>query len=770
MKKALFLFILFPFALSAQEVSIAEGSYTGCGTFIVDSGMGPADYGPNENFTFVACPGDGETVLNLNWIIFDLVNPEDVMTIYDGADTDAPEIGSYTGFELQSQNITSGVGNTTGCLTLVFVSGPIGGGNFAAQLSCGAPCVAPVVNVETGLDNPALICPGQEITFDATGTVTGDGNTIVEYVWEFGDGSTQTTTGSVVTHTYENPGSFRLDLFVTDDNGCTNDNLADVILLVSTEPTFEGISTDVEVCVGQEVDITGAVQGVTWDPTPDPNLGGGFFIPDDQTQCFDSQLTFNSFAPGAVIESPDDFESFYVNMEHSFMGDLVISLVCPNGQSMIVHQQGGGGTYLGIPVDNDDANPTPGTGFDYWWAPDATNGTWAQASAGVATLPSGTYSSVQPWTLLNGCPLNGTWTIEICDLWSIDNGYVFDWGVTFAPDLYPDLISFTPTFGEDCDSTFWTGPNIVAQTENCNTATAQPTEPGTTTYTFNAINNHGCLYTQDVNIIAVQGPIAAVPEMLYFCGDPLNLDGSIENPNPGETYSYGWSPSELLSNPNLQNPSLSGLDEPTVFTLTVAPADAPECASSADVLVDIPPMPIGLNADDLEGCVGAVFGVAAPEQPEGWSFNYAWYNLDVSETEAIWDGEILQVSEDGLYELIVTMNEPCNYAASGQFSAFFELCELGDIPNIFSPNNDGINDTFRIDGLEFFTGSRLEVYNRWGTLVYESDNYQNNWRPSEDEVSEGTYFYVLSVNFQQPRGIEVFTGDVMIVRTTRPRR
>ena len=56
------------------------------------------------------------------------------------------------------------------------------------------------------------------------------------------------------------------------------------------------------------------------------------------------------------------------------MGDLVISIVCPNGQSMTVHQQGGGNTFLGEPIDN-DADGSLGVGFDYYWAPDASTGT-----------------------------------------------------------------------------------------------------------------------------------------------------------------------------------------------------------------------------------------------------------------------------------------------------------------------------------------------------------------------------------------------------------
>jgi gliding motility-associated-like protein len=767
MKQFLTLLFLAPLAMMAQEISIEAGSYTGCGAFILDSGMNTGDYNANENFAFVVCPEEPETVINLNWVIFDLPNDGDSMTIYDGPDTESPLIGTYTGFELQGQNVFSSESNTTGCLTFVFVSGALGGGNFAVGVSCGEPCFNPFVVVETEFDNPALVCPGQTITFDASATVTGENSEIVSWFWDFGDGETASTEGPVVEHEYANPGGYQINLTVTDDNDCQNNNLADLVLLVSTGPNFNGTSGDVEICLGQEVSITGQVEGVLFAASPDPNLGRGFVIPDDQTQCFDSQITFNGFAPNSTISSIDDFESFYVNMEHSFMGDLVISLICPNGQSMIVHQQGGGGTDLGIPVTGDELNPVAGTGFDYWWAPNATNGTWEQESGFVNTLPSGTYSSVQPWDLLVGCPLNGTWTIEICDLFGIDNGHVFDWGVFFAPELYPELLAFTPTFGAGCDDTFWSGPFVTSNSDDCNTATLQPTELGTFQYTYTAINNHGCEYTTSLEVEVTQGPLAQTDDLVYLCDNAATLNGSISNPDAGTTYTYEWSPAEFVNDPTAANTIAQNINEPTTFVLTVYPDGIPECNSSSEVLVEIPPQPEADDFDPITGCLGQIVDIGAPGQDPNWLFGYEWFNLEgIDPNAVVHDGQTIGVTESGLYQVVISLLEGCDYTASAEVEVTFDLCELGEIPNIFSPgNNDGINDVFRIEGLNFFSPSSLEVYNRWGTLIFQSDDYRNNWSPRREEAAEGTYFYILRVNF--PSGIETFTGTLTLVRTPR---
>ena len=75
-----------------------------------------------------------------------------------------------------------------------------------------------------------------------------------------------------------------------------------------------------------------------------------------------------------------------------------------------------------------------------------------------------------------------------------------------------------------------------------------------------------------------------------------------------------------------------------------------------------------------------------------------------------------------------------------------------EIPQGFSPNNDGTNDVFTITCIEDYPNAKLQIYNRYGTLVYKNNNYLNTWdgRPNtgilhkdEKRLPVGTYFYVL---------------------------
>lgn len=83
------------------------------------------------------------------------------------------------------------------------------------------------------------------------------------------------------------------------------------------------------------------------------------------------------------------------------------------------------------------------------------------------------------------------------------------------------------------------------------------------------------------------------------------------------------------------------------------------------------------------------------------------------------------------------------------------------IPNVFTPNGDGKNDTFEIIGLLLYQQNELSIINRWGNTVYEKKSYQNDW--TANGLSEGTYFYVLKVRSDNNQWQE-FKGYVTIMR------
>ena len=91
-----------------------------------------------------------------------------------------------------------------------------------------------------------------------------------------------------------------------------------------------------------------------------------------------------------------------------------------------------------------------------------------------------------------------------------------------------------------------------------------------------------------------------------------------------------------------------------------------------------------------------------------------------------------------------------------------------NIPGGFSPNNDGIDDTWKIQR-PFGTKISVQVFNRWGNAVYANDNYVNDWRGIGvnnfigENVVEGTYFYIVLAT-DRDGAIKKFAGSLTIVR------
>lgn len=543
---------LFVFALGssafAQQYSIASGSVTACTGVLEDTGGPSGQYGNGENHTIVICPDNPGDGISLLWAVFNLSgtgpNPPDRIRIWDGDNTGETFLGEYTGTDLQGLVVSATTFNSTGCLTVQFISNANGTGDFAAAISCFTPCERPTAVATMSEAVPALVCVGEPVTFDGSASFAAAGFNIVSYEWIFDDGTTDSN--PVTSHAFPVPGEYVVQLNLVDDNNCVNSNVVDLQVLVSTTPSFLGTVESVTTCLGATVDLSAVVTPVTWTGIPEANFGDGVYLPDDVGTPFTSELTFAQFDPGQLVTNVSDILSVCVSMEHSFMGDLVLSLTCPNGQVIIFHQQGGGGTYIGDANDGDgNQNPVPGTCWDYCWSPTATLGIWMDCAqfgttpnvmatpGGGTALTPGTYSSLQPFTNLVGCPLNGTWTFTSLDLWGADNGFLCNWSINFDPSIIPDVTQFTPVPGTSTlDSAYWAGPDLTTDPTNPLIAQSTPSSPGVFAYQFFVTDNFGCVYDTTVTVtIDPQVEIDAGADII-LCNDPEPMAGVVTANGP----------------------------------------------------------------------------------------------------------------------------------------------------------------------------------------------------------------------------------------------
>jgi gliding motility-associated-like protein len=574
-------------AARAQEFVLANGTVNTCVGALVDPGGGLAPYGDNEDVTMTICPDTPGQGITLSFLIAELSTagsaPTDRVEVYNGDGISAPLFGSFTGDDLEGQVFSATPDNPTGCLTIHFTSNEIGGGDLSAVIQCGTPCYPPVPTaLVLDHDLPAQVCLNEELTFDASGSTAATGQTIVSYAWDLDDGTN--ATGPIVSHTFDEAGEYLVRLTLTDDAGCVNTQQTSLQVLVGTTPSFLGTIEDQTVCEGATVQLFGAATATTWTGLPVIDLGGPIPLPDNVGVPFNSSLDFSVFPNGATLNNVNDLASICVDMEHSYMGDMVLTMTCPNGQSVNLHQQGGLGTFLG------DANATeppgsaaiPGTCFTYCFAPNAPNGTWVQCSQtgptpnvipvsqGTALAP-GTYTSVQSLNNLVGCPLNGTWTFTLIDQLAVDNGVICNWSINFDPSLYPDITTFTPVIGSTPDSVSWSGPGLSLDPLDAYSAVAVVNDPGVFDYTLSVTDNFGCTFDTTITITVTPAPVIDANVVVGpTCSDPATLFSSIvANPPPPPTCIYtliledsfgdGWDGGAQIT------VNISG--SPTVYTL-----------------------------------------------------------------------------------------------------------------------------------------------------------------------------------------------------------
>ena len=559
-----------------------ETEETCVGTF-VDAGNqedGTGNPYPDENFTYTLCPDNPGDAVSVSFAAFGLeTNPNgnnsDYLYIYDGPDAGSPGMGNYTGNTLQGLPVTATINNPTGCLTFVFQdNGPANttAPGWEANISCTTPCATPT-SVSSIL-NPVLpnpdslsigVCLNEPITFGDAGSFAEPGFNLEDWVWNFDDGSIDTLpAGSNVVHSFDEPGEYIVNLTVVDNNGCVSLNLQPLQILVSTIPLFNSVQST-PVCAGSPAFVDGnPVQSVTWTALPPQVVAGETYLADGAGFSYTSELNFDFFEDGATVENCDDLLSITVNMEHSYMGDLDLSMACPDGTtvSLMSFPNGGGGCFLGEAVD--DGSNLPGVGYDYGWSPNpdiATNindnANWTQTAyidnAGNNENNNianpGIYASEGNLCDLVGCPLNGTWTFSVLDNLAIDNGYIFEWGLNLNPALIPGVTTFTPTIGLEADSSFWAGPGIIDQDFDANYCDIILDDPGFYDYVFTVTNNFNCTFDTTLTIEVVEGPensITAGPDQV-FCGDPVQLQGAFVGGGPSPcgasqgttTYCYG---------------------------------------------------------------------------------------------------------------------------------------------------------------------------------------------------------------------------------------
>jgi len=379
-------------------------------------------------------------------------------------------------------------------------------------------------------------------------------------------------------------------------------------------------------------------------------------------------------------------------------------------------------------------NATGGT--TYSWSP-STGLSNANIANPVAN-PTATTTYVVTVGDQNQCQDTDTLTITVNPLPDANAG-------ADVPLCLGDTVQLNATGG----TTYSWSPGTGLSNTNIANPLAFPITP--ITYTVTVTDANGCQDTDalDISIFSV----TAAPNQAICYGDSLQLSVS-------GGVSFVWTPTTGMNNPNIGNPNVAP-NETTTYTVTAT--DANGCEASAQLTVEVLAAPTaGFTAHYIPSCEGIV-GQFTNNSSGADHFLWIFANGDTSTAEN--PQQNFNVGPGTIVTLIVYNSEGCIDTAIVDFSANnysnieFDLV----VPNIITPNGDGLNDCFQpgFEG-EFNECFTLQVYNRWGALIFDSVAQGDCWdgrTKAGNIVDAGTYFYLLDINGIQKAGFLTVAHD-----------
>lgn len=572
-------------------------------------------------------------------------------------------------------------------------------------------------------------CTAQTITLSA---ITENA---ANYLWDFGDGTVIQSLDTFSAHRYQAAGIYEPKLIAADANGCAAPvTLADKIvidsLFISLDNLPEKICSPKEVWLDPTIVSVAASQGQQslvyhW------NFGTG-----------NTRDTSNIQRPSFVYQQPGTYNvTLTVKSPYGCLKETTHSIVA---------YQGLGGSINGPASICEETTAQfkgvtliPGQPKWEWIFHDGTVIKQQNPPAKLYETP-GSY----PVKLLvdnNGCVDTLTHLLEVKAKPAI---------TLSAKELLlcqGSLLKITAGGG----SVYAWSPAIGLNTTTGAEVTASPLND--MVYTVTVTNADGCKNTDSVNITV------AYPFTLQLDNEATICSGkSIELKASGAD-SYQWIQNTIgLNNTQIANPVAT----PAISTTyTVRAIDANHCfTNTASINVIVQSLPTIDAGPGAELFAGATYQIkpTASNDVINWNWSPAKYlscsNCPSPETKPL---------EPMTYAVVVTNAAGCTATDTVVIKM---LCDKSKIyvPSAFTPNNDGLNDKFILKGYGINKVKYLRIYNRWGELVFERNNFQMNDAGSAWDgtykgllVPNGAYIYMAEMSCND----QVFTekGTVTVV-------
>lgn len=568
--------IVQPVEVQGPNVYMGPNDVAVCTGYFYDSGGANGDFDGGENYTMTICSTDPELSTGITFFDFNLGGSNFsscTFTIYDGSSTAADVLYSFDSPNDPDPGvIMASETNPTGCLTIQFTSpGNLENDGWFAEINCQYPCQDYTVNVissdNINADNEINICYELELE---VATNYFDNNTFYEqsdvtttFEWTFNDGAV-VQSGQQVSQIYDEMNESEITLIVTDINDCIQTFSYTAIkdhpeILTSIIPP-----TETEVCPGTELeaysgllDTNGVVistffEPVTWLVYEDVietgvDFAEPIYLPDG-LESYESNLEISAYESDAVLDG-NDFTEVCVDIEHSYIGDLDVSLTAPNGTLVQLFDQSGGGTWLGDAIDG-NSEEISGECWQYCWSITPTFGTFANEGGNTMNAPinggqsmiPGSYTPVGSFSDFAGSSPNGTWVLTVTDNLLIDNGFICGWSISMTlqdeensepaivDSLVPTILSFSWYCAEEPSSVILYDSTMVS---------VQPYNAGEHNYVMTILDSYGCEYTEEFMVDVYGTPVLSA-DAVILCDDNFLLEATNVPPGGGV-----WAVTEL---------------------------------------------------------------------------------------------------------------------------------------------------------------------------------------------------------------------------------
>ena len=559
----------------------------------------------------------------------------------------------------------------------------------------------PVIAINGG--SSAVICQGETVNLTATGAAS--------YSWNTGQNTATINVSPSATTNYSVTGTL---------NGCTDSQNINVI--VNNPPTLNAGATITSADCGT---ANGSITNVL--ATGVPTLSYSW-TDVSMTQIATSQNLTNVVSGNYTLTVTDGNgctldSTFNINVLNFENPTIVASTTTPCF-----------GTSITL-----TANHTDPTATFVWSGPgiNGTNNTQNPITLTTSTAGMNSYSVVAS---IPGCSAaSNPFNITVLPLPMIDISALDD-DSTICENGTVELTA------NGASSFSWIGPNsFSANTQSIIISPFTSLNEGI--YVVTGTDASGCINSDTIELMMVELPqvdAMAGNSSGVFCGEStISLNASGAN-------SYQWTGPNGFSS-TAQNPNVFTATAQNQGWYLVTGINAENCANSDSVYVSV--------VTDVLTVAAASDSVICPGEDVNFTASggesYTWSGPDGLYTEnSAFTIYATTPENTGWYYVTVTDSNGC-FGFDSTYLSVAPNAKCLFIPDLTTPDLDGHNDYWEIHGLENFTEAVVEIYNRWGNLVYTASPYKNDWDGtvnngatigSSGKVPVGTYFYIITLN------------------------